>query len=48
MQALLHKVWLVYNDARRYFVAHGVDGDALDAWIETLLEDAPSNEAPVD
>jgi protein-tyrosine phosphatase len=48
MQALLHKVWLVYNDARGYFVANGVDGDALDAWLETLLEDAPTAEAPID
>ena len=46
MQALLHKVWLVYNNARGYFVANGVDGDALDVWLDTLLEDAP--EAPTD
>ena len=48
MQAVLHKVWLVYNDARGYFAAQGVDRDALDAWLETLLEDAPHGETPID
>ena len=48
MQAVLHKVWLVYNDARGYFAAHGVDRAALDAWLETLLEDAPTGEAPIE
>jgi protein-tyrosine phosphatase len=44
MQAVLHKVCLVYNDARGYLVANGVDGEALDAWLETLLEDAPEGD----
>jgi hypothetical protein len=40
MQAVLHKVWLVYNDAKGYFLAHGVDEAALDAWVERILEPA--------
>lgn len=46
MEAVLNKVWLDYKGARGYFVANGVDGDALDAWLETLVEDG--SEAPID
>jgi protein-tyrosine phosphatase len=40
MEAVLRKLEAGYGGARGYFVTHGVDAVALDAWIETLIEPA--------
>jgi protein-tyrosine phosphatase len=38
IQAVLRKVETQHGGARGFFVAHGVDGDALDAYVERLLD----------
>jgi protein-tyrosine phosphatase len=40
MQAVPRRVESQYGNARGYFVAHGVEGDALAAWVESMLETA--------
>jgi protein-tyrosine phosphatase len=42
MEAVLARLRLNYGDARGYFSAHGVDAEALDAWVASMLEGEPA------